>query len=137
METLPVELVEHIAYQRGWEGYAALRSTSTWMRAVLPWWRVLRRARPRTLPLRSLGWNDWFSSNLPDDCEVYGMWTLDGFHGAVVFVGQGEGTCVRGLVDGTVVLNSPWRGGMANHQVFATGVPTVPSTVFQVPSQAP
>jgi hypothetical protein len=127
MDDLPVELVHAIATYVGWKGYAALRASSHWMHACLPWHNVLVHASTRTVPIRTLPWNqDWFARHVPADTTVKGTWALDGFHGIVfLYANQnriGESVCSRGLLEGDVVLHSPWRGGMSLTQTFRAGI---------------
>lgn len=130
MEDLPVELVRAIALYCGWEGYTALRAVCAWTRACLPWWVAMRLAATRTVPLRTLPWDHaWFNRYLPADCYVQGTWVLDGFHGVVFLLdhdktgGLGESVCARGVLEGTLVLHNPWRGGMSFMEIFRGGRP--------------
>ena len=129
MEDLPAELVQTIALYVGWEGYPALRATSRWMRACLPWRLPLHRGHTRTVPVSMLPWDQtWFARHVPAETTVQGTWVLDGFHGVVFLLGLGESglgesVCARGLLEGVLVLHSPWRGGMSLTQRFHAGMP--------------
>lgn len=130
MQDLPVELVHAVALYCGWEGYAALRSVCTWTHACLPWRVAMQKAMTRTVPLRTLPWDQgWFARHLPADCSVQGTWVLNGFHGVVFFMDTGTGllgesVCARGVLEGTLVLHNPWRGGMTFMEIFRNGHPT-------------
>lgn len=128
MEDLPVELVRTVALYCGWEGYASLRTVSTWFRACLPWRVAMQEATTRTVPLRALPWDHgWFARHLPAECYVQGTWVLDGFHGVVFLMDTGilgESVCARGVLEGTLVLHNPWRGGMSFMEVFRGGRPS-------------
>ena len=130
MEDLPVELVQAIAKNVGWADYAALRASSRWMHACLPWRLPLRSGHTRSVPLRVLPWDQaWFERHVPADATVQGTWVLDGFHGVVFLLdaeecGLGESVCARGRLEGALVLHSPWRGGVSLTQTFRAGVPT-------------
>lgn len=130
MEDLPVELVRIIALYCGWSGYSSLRAVCTWTHACLPWRVAMQEAVTRTVPLHTLPWDHaWFARHLPAHCYVQGTWVLDGFHGVVFLMNPdksgmlGESVCARGVLEGTLVLHNPWRGGMSFMEVFRNGRP--------------
>lgn len=130
MENLPTELIQHIALYVGWDGYASLRTASSTLHAQLPWAYAMAHGKVRTVPIHTLPWHlAWFEKNLSLDCVVQGTWILDGFHGVVFFIDVnnaslvGESVCAKGQLEGTLVLKSPWRGGMMRMELFKSGLP--------------
>lgn len=125
-----MELIQALAQYTGWQGYASLRATSTYLRACLPWREAYRQGRSRTVSLRELSWeHGWFEQHLTMDCKVQGTWVLDGFHGVIFLMDLdnhhvlGEGMCARGVLEGALVVHHPWRGGTSLMEIFREGRP--------------